>query len=184
MPPVIPYTKQTWVDGSGGATPISAARLGVLEEGVLDVSRQPAVRVYNSAAQSIPNTTVAVIAFNSEVYDQAAGAAATHHDIATNTSRLTCLYAGLYLITGQIRWAGAAGGTVREVFIQHSALGRIVDINIPPNGANAVDNNPTTIAAMNVNDYVEMYAYQDSGAALNTQVGANYSPHFMMVRVG
>jgi len=29
-----PYTQQTWVDGSGGGTPISAARLGVIESGI------------------------------------------------------------------------------------------------------------------------------------------------------
>lgn len=34
-----PYTQQTWVDGSGGGTPISAARLGVLEQGVYDATR-------------------------------------------------------------------------------------------------------------------------------------------------
>lgn len=30
----MPYTKQTWTDGSAGATPINAARLGVIETGV------------------------------------------------------------------------------------------------------------------------------------------------------
>lgn len=30
----MPYTPQTWTDGPGGATPISAARLAVLENGV------------------------------------------------------------------------------------------------------------------------------------------------------
>jgi len=31
-----PYAKQTWVDGSAGGTPISAARLGVIEQGIED----------------------------------------------------------------------------------------------------------------------------------------------------
>lgn len=30
------YTKQTWVDGSGGGTPINAARLGYIEQGISD----------------------------------------------------------------------------------------------------------------------------------------------------
>lgn len=30
------YVQQTWVDGSGGGTPISAARLGVMEQGIYD----------------------------------------------------------------------------------------------------------------------------------------------------
>lgn len=30
----MPYAKQTWVDGPAGATPITAARLNVMEEGI------------------------------------------------------------------------------------------------------------------------------------------------------
>lgn len=33
-----PYAQQTWVDGSAGGTPISAARLGVIEQGLQDNS--------------------------------------------------------------------------------------------------------------------------------------------------
>lgn len=32
----MPYTKQTWVDGSGGGTPLSAARLNYIETGVFN----------------------------------------------------------------------------------------------------------------------------------------------------
>src|SRR5712671_3909345 len=101
MPIVVPYVKQTWIDNNG-ANPVSAARLGVLEEGILDVSQAPAVRVFHNAAQSTTNITQTVLAFNSERYDQAAGAAAAQHDTVTNNSRLTCLYAGIYKITGTI----------------------------------------------------------------------------------
>src|SRR5262245_6563260 len=118
MPPVIPYTKQTWVDGSGGATPISAARLGFIEEGVLDVSRGPAVRVYHSAAQTLTTAVTTALAFDSERFDQAAGAAAAHHDPVTNNSRLTCLYAGIYDIQAMITWQASTLGTQREVFIR------------------------------------------------------------------
>lgn len=39
------YTKQTWVDGSAGGTPVSAARLNHIEQGVADVDQQVAGRV-------------------------------------------------------------------------------------------------------------------------------------------
>jgi hypothetical protein len=32
----VPYTPQTWVDGSGGGTPITAARLNTMENGLED----------------------------------------------------------------------------------------------------------------------------------------------------
>jgi hypothetical protein len=34
------------------------------------------------------------------------------------------------------------------------------------------------------NDYVELLAYQNSGGALNASLGANYSPEFMIARLG
>jgi hypothetical protein len=34
----VAYTKQTWVDGSAGGTPISAARLGHIEDGIEDAA--------------------------------------------------------------------------------------------------------------------------------------------------
>ena len=106
---VIPYVKQTWTDGSGGGTPISAARLGVLEEGILDSSLAPAVRVFHNASQSITNSTLTALAFNSERFDQAGGVASTMHDTVTNNSRLTAIYAGVYMIGGTIRWASTPG---------------------------------------------------------------------------
>jgi hypothetical protein len=42
------YVKQTWTDGSGGGTPLSAARMGVIETGVLDGSS--AVQLADSTA--------------------------------------------------------------------------------------------------------------------------------------
>src|SRR5262245_23863489 len=104
---VIPYTKQTWTDGSGGGTPISAARLGVLEEGILDVSLAPAVRVTHNAAQTATTGVALTLAFNTERFDQAAGASSTMHDTVTNNSRLTAIYAGVYQISGNIEWSAS-----------------------------------------------------------------------------
>src|SRR6266516_3989904 len=97
---VIPYVKQTWTDGSGGGTPVSAARLGVVEEGILDVSQAPAVRVFHNTTQSATS-----------------GVASTQHDTSTNNSRLTCLYAGIYMIVGNIEWS--ASPTTGQLKIRH-----------------------------------------------------------------
>src|SRR6266566_1841720 len=99
MPIVIPYVRQTWTDGSGGGTPISAARLAVMEEGLVDASQGPAVRVTHNTTQSVTSGVDLVLAFNTERFDQAGCASAAHHDTVTNNSRLTCLYAGVYQIT-------------------------------------------------------------------------------------
>jgi hypothetical protein len=181
---VIPYVKQTWTDGSGGGTPISAARLGVLEEGILDVSQAPAVRVFHNTTQSATSGVGLALAFNSERYDQAGGAASTMHDTVTNNSRLTAIYAGIYKITGQVQWAASAGGTFRTADIRLNGATVIARSGEPPMNTTGNGLVVTTDYSLAVNDYVELVATQDSGGALNVLNSANYSPEFMMVRVG
>src|SRR5262245_15317139 len=118
---VIPYTKQTWTDGSGGGTPISAARLGVLEEGILDVSQAPAVRAFHNTTQSITNGVTTTLAFNSETFDQTAGASSTMHDNVTNNSRLTAVYAGVYWIHVQWEWAATVATEGRIIIMYNTA---------------------------------------------------------------
>ena len=181
---VIPYVKQTWTDGSGGGTPISAARLGVLEEGILDVSQAPCVRVTHNAAQSTTSGVTLALAFNTERFDQAAGVASTMHDTVTNNSRLTAVYAGIYQISGSVEWAGNATGR-RDLFIRSSVGAAQIAYVTHSNLANVtIEQSITTLWSMAVNDYVELCVNQTSGGALNVNSSASYSPEFMMVRVG
>lgn len=177
--PVIPYTKNTtWADGSGGGTPDTASKKNLIEDGIYNAHLQPAVRVTHNAAQSIPNTTETVLAFNTERFDTAGGAADTQHDTVTNNSRLTCKYAGIYQITGNAEWASSPTSC---------------SINIRLNGTTKIgrtfvtaDNRTmsvSTLYQLAVNDYVELTVNQNSGAGVNINSTGNYSPEFMMVRV-
>ena len=179
---VIPYVKQTWVDNNV-SNPLSAARLGVLEEGILDVSQAPAVRVFHNAAQSITSGVTTALAFNSERFDQAGGASSTMHDTVTNNSRLTAQYAGIYWIWGNVDFASNSTG-YRQLFIRLNGATEIAD-EINPAVATTVTriivNCPYALA---VNDYVELCVVQTSGGALNVSSTGNLSPEFGMVRVG
>jgi hypothetical protein len=176
----IPYVPTTHADGQSW----NAAKSNALEIAVRDAQQMPAVRVNHSSNQSIPNNTLTVLAFNSEQFDQAAGSGAAHHDTATNNSRLTCLYAGIYYI-------------LVTVHIDSNATGRR-DIQIRLNGSTDIAHerktadpggigqqvNCDTLYALSVADYVEATVLQTSGVALNVLPLGGYSPHFMMVRVG
>lgn len=178
----IPYVKLAWVDGTPNQG--SAANFNHVEEGILDVSQAPAVRVFHNAAQSITNNTVTALAFNSERFDQAGGVASTQHDTVTNNSRLTCLYAGVYQISGGIQWAAAAGGE-RQLIIRHSVGPTSIRVRNDFGSASITqDQVVTALYALAVNEYVELCVFQNSGGALNVNVSGAISPEFEMVRVG
>jgi len=174
---VIPYSKQVWVDGNL-TYPASAARFLVMEEGILDVSQAPAVRVYHNTTQSINSGATTALAFNSERFDQAGGAASTMHDNSTNNSRLTCLYAGIYLITASAQWASSPNPA--NIYIR---LNNTTDVAQSGLAADYRTMSVSTIYNLAVNDYVECRVSQSSGGAINILSTGNLSPEFMMVRV-
>lgn len=182
--PTIPYVKNpTWADGSGGGTSIDAADLNKVEAGIFEISYAPCVRVTHNAAQSITSGVGTALAFNSERFDQAGNAADTMHDTVTNNSRLTCRYAGVYQITGNIIWAANNTGQ-RGCAIRLNGTTFLADSTNDTAGTGTTNINVTTLYALAVNDFVELVVTQSSGGALNVNTSGNISPEFMMVRVG
>jgi hypothetical protein len=176
--PAIPYVRATHSDGQSW----SAAKANLLEAGVNDVSYAPVVRVYHNTTQSITNATDTTLAFNSERVDQAGNAADTMHDNTTNNSRLTCRYAGFYLIFGHASWASAP--TSANIWIRVNGATDIGKSGVGATGGNYAHMSLMTGYQLAVNDYVELRVRQDSGGAINISSTANMSPEFGMVRVG
>jgi hypothetical protein len=184
MAVVFPYVRNTtWADGQGGGTPIDAADLNKIEDGIFNVHQQPAVRVFHNASQAITTGTETTLAFNSERYDQAGGSASTMHDTATNNSRLTAIYAGVYSIGASIDWATVAAGTFREVCLRINGSTKIARDVRPPTSAGASSQSVSAHYSFAVNDYVEVRVTHDMGSTQNVVVTSNASPEFWMVRV-
>src|SRR5215210_2153325 len=114
----MPYVPTTHVDGVAGG--FDAADANHLELGVRDAQLSPSVRVYHNATQAITTGTETALAFNTERWDQAFGSSAAHHDTATNNSRLTALYAGIYLVQAHVEWTLEATGN-RAAFFRINA---------------------------------------------------------------
>jgi len=173
--PVIPYVRATHADGNAW----SAAKANQLEAGVNDVSYAPCVAVTHNAAQALGASTETTLAFNTERFDQAGNAADTMHDTVTNNSRLTCRYAGVYLISGIAEFSVNNA----DQFITFRVNGTTTILRSRETAG--VVGLPTLtgsrIWALAVNDYVEMRAF--SSTACNVNVNASWSPEFMMVRV-
>lgn len=119
---------------------------------------------------SIPNNAFTAVAWNNNVVDTYNG-----HSTVTNPSRYTAQVAGWYYVTGGVQWANNASG-IRDVLF--SVNGSIVSETL--NGGWTGWNNSglsvgltglTGPLFLNVNDYVELTVYQNTGGALNVVVG-------------
>ena len=137
----------------------------------------PSARVYNSANISIPNNTVTVLTFNSELLDTD-----NIHDTATNPSRLTCKTAGLYAIYGNAQFAAHATGA-RSVLIRLNGTTFIAEA--VAGSAGIVQSPPvSTQYPLEVGDYIELAVWQNSGGSLAVNYVDAYTPVFGMTRIG
>jgi len=171
-----PHVPYTFTDGL--LNDVTAARLNLIGTGIRDAQQAPAVRVFHNAAQAILVTTETTLAFNSERYDQAFGSASTQHDTVTNNSRLTALYAGIYLITATAEWSGSAADQYAAIRLNGATT---IARQREPGGAGNPVHNITTMYSLAVNDYVELRVFTSTALSINS--AANYSPEFSMVRV-
>ena len=119
-------------------------------------------RVYNSAQQSIPNNTNTLLTFDSELWDTN-----TYHDTLTNTGRFTIPAGkgGYYSVYCQTSISNNASGWRQfmlykngTLFGQGSVIGGV---------ANYISPYMNVTVNLAVGDYIEFYAFQDSGGALN-----------------
>jgi hypothetical protein len=139
----------------------------------------PMCRVRHDAAQSATSGAGLVLAFNTERYDTD-----TMHDPATNNSRITCVTAGRYHLGVVISMAANATG-YREVGLLLNGATVIAAADVPSVGAGA----PTRLTAsadyaLAAGDYVEAYAFQNSGGALNVEAVTAFSPEFWAHWIG
>jgi len=159
----------TWVDAADRSDPL------------VQVSQ-------TTTAQSLANATFTIITFNGEVVKTHAGL----HSTSTNTSRLVLgTVPGTWLVQGVIHFQNTSATGTRRVIMTFNGTNLSTSYTQIPAG-------PTTgaapftsvvvpaqiVTASVSTDYVELTAYQDSGAALSTQVANGANPTFTAVRIG
>lgn len=129
-------------------------------------------RAYHDADQSILTSTWTVLALNQERWDTN-----VIHDLSTNNSRLTCKTAGKYIIVG----SAAVDSFVNVIWYLRITLNgsgtQLVRCN-----SNMKYHNMAISVLYNlaINDYVELWIFQDSGASKNARAIPNFSVEFAM----
>lgn len=148
-------------------------RLQVLE--TAPAPRMPFAELTHSTTQSIPNTTVTSVVFNSEVFDTHNG-----HDTLANTSRYVAPIAGVYLVAVQAPFVSNVNGK-RELWLSRSDGVGFQTATVWP--ATALDaflsvSAPIPLAA---GAHIEPLVWQNSGGALNIS-NAIHSGQRMLVQ--
>lgn len=138
------------------------------------------VRVYNDANISVNNNSLTILTFNTERFDTGG-----LHSTSANTSRLTAVTAGKYLIFADVQWTFNASGDRMVALLLNGATTIAKDQAEPVSGSTLLTvQSLSTIYHLAANDYVEVQVYQNSGGALNAEAASNYSPVFGMAFIG
>ncbi|MGW2936085.1 hypothetical protein ACWDA7_30505 [Streptomyces sp. NPDC001156] len=127
-----------------------------------------------TSAQSIGNNPSpwTAISLNTEQVDTYVG-----HDNVTNNSRYTAQVAGVYSVCGVVAYAANATG-VRgaRLHLNGSAIQGSAQMTLPGPGTNLCGvATPVRAVQMAVGDFVEVAAYQNSGASLSTTTSSDLS---------
>lgn len=133
----------------------------------------PTAMLTQSAAQGVAtgNTFSTAVTFDATAYDNWGG-----HSNVTNNSRYTIQLAGLYAVSVSITYTNSSGLLVRAVEVAKNGGGLF--------GSQAYNqsysNNFLTVQTSSylvqcaVNDYIQAFTWQNSGATLNTVTNGTY----------
>lgn len=151
----------------------TAAKLNQYETALNFLMNPPRALVQPSAAQSQTTTGLnQTIAFDGETVDTDG-----MHDLVTNNSRLTAQTPGKYEVWAQVSFAAnATGRRTARLVVNGTAGGSFGQTepttNTVASGATAVVI-PAQELTLNVGDFIEVQAFQSSGASLAYVTGLN-----------
>lgn len=144
----------------------TAALMNVIGNNGTFLTNPPLYAGYQSAAQSIANSTVTALTMDSSVVDSYGG-----HSNVTNPSRYTAQVAGYYFIIAQVGYAVNASGN-RLIEMRKNGSGATLPlgqgVGLAPTTANNSANQVCALVLLAVGDYIEAITYQTSGGSLNT----------------
>lgn len=150
------------------------------EVGTGGAAAAAAASLTHSADQSIPHNTHTPLLFNTEDFDTAGW-----HSTSTNPSRLTVDTDGVYHVAGSALLGANANGERQAYFAVDGAWntrrwGWHRDVS--PGASISWAVNCSAVISLNAGQYVEIYLYQSSAAALACVAGLGM-PNFTCVRV-
>lgn len=128
----------------------------------------PRCKAYQHTLQSLTNNTATAITLDAEIYDSNVTSTA-QHDNVTNNSRLTCVYPGLYEIKTIVSFASNVTGARVVAIRKNGATITTPTDQVQLAVAGGFAQMPLSVEEnLIAGDYIEVWATQVSGGALNT----------------
>jgi len=134
-------------------------------------------KITRDAVQSIPNAAVSKVYFDTEEFD--VGDIANTTPGATGSGRITIKKAGKYLVTGLYQPTSVSTNVIAYIFKNGVAVSQVTDYG--PSAALA--SNVTDILDLGVNDYIELYVYQDLGSAQNMNTALSVKTRLSVIQI-
>ena len=135
-------------------------------------------RVYRHSSQALASGSEDPISFTAARWDTD-----NIWDSASPT-KFTINTDGVYLIVGNLRFEAHDNGQRQAGIILNGSTYLTIDKALNEGSGGAVDLNPAAVYQLSEGDYVELYAYQNSGVTLNVVRLENCSPEFTIQKVG
>jgi hypothetical protein len=150
----------------------TAAYFNMYRDAINFLLNRPAAVLYQTAAQSVPNTGPVALQFNQSQSDTYGG-----HSNSTNNTRYTAQVAGTYWVVANGLLVSATGGD-RSLQIYKNGTGLSTSFIVDPAASTAYGAMGTLTATqvqLAVGEYVEAWIGQNTSGALNTYVANPYS---------
>lgn len=152
-------------DRASGSRLTAAIYKSDVTDAVTFVANPPMFIGTQAGAQSIANNTLVALTLDTTVIDTYSG-----HSNVTNNSRYTPTVAGYYLVVGS--YGQAANGTGNRFVLIYKNGARVNLGSLGGLAAGAANTGSIQASAMvqcdGASDYIEVFAFQSSGGALNT----------------
>lgn len=155
----IPVTAPQLGDDSVGADELISS--GVTADAVGSLPAARATRVAASSMNFATGGSGTNLTMPTEDFDTD-----TIHDISSNTDRLTCKTAGVYIVTGRIVLAYVATGSSRILSLMKNGSAVEGNTFLPTDGFGTQYARLNTIVKLAVNDYIALNVYHDRGSNL------------------
>jgi hypothetical protein len=112
-----------------------------------------------SSAQQISNTSLTVLSFDSERWDQ-------RDEFDTSTNTFTAANDGKYLVNAQLRYQDVSDGTKAEVHVIDSGDSRLLENYSYAGAAGDVDTSVMGVLSLSEGDTLRIQTYHNSGSAV------------------